>query len=139
MVKSKVDLRQGGCLCGYVRYEINIEGSRTGNCHCRDCQKNGGGPFMTFTNPEDGHFRWLTEPEGRAYASDIAIRRFCIRCGTPMTWESAADANDMAVSTGTLDEPADIAIVYEIYTKSRWADIPPVPGARQYPADNGTD
>ena len=76
MVESNTDLRTGGCLCGHVRYEIDMTGSRTGNCHCRDCQKNGGGPFMTFTNPRPGHLRWLQEPEGRAHASDIAVRRF---------------------------------------------------------------
>ena len=63
-MSPKTDLRQGGCLCGAVRYEINMDGARTGNCHCRDCQKNGGGPFMTFTTPLAGHLRWISEPKG---------------------------------------------------------------------------
>ncbi|WP_262691798.1 GFA family protein [Kordiimonas aestuarii] len=138
MVKSNTDLRTGGCLCGHVRYEINMEGSRTGNCHCRDCQKNGGGPFMTFTTPQTGHLRWISEPEGRAQASDYAMRRFCVRCGTPMTWEHLSK-DDMAVSTGTLDDPVDVTILYEIYTTSRWAGIPAIPGIRQYPRGTASD
>lgn len=133
------NVRQGGCLCGHVRYEIDMTGSRTGNCHCRDCQKNGGGPFMTFTNPVKGHLRWISEPEGQAHASDIAVRRFCDRCGTPMTWESLANRNDMAVSSGTLDDPSGVEIIYEIYTKSRWPVIPPLPGVDQFKESNGAD
>jgi hypothetical protein len=127
--------QQGGCLCGHVRYEIDLAGSRTGNCHCRDCQKNGGGPFMTFTTPKSGNFKWLSEPEGRAQASDFAMRRFCAYCGTPMTWEHLSK-DDMAVSTGTLDDPSGVEIIYEIYTKSRWPVIPPMPGVDQFRESN---
>lgn len=135
-MSPSTDLRTGGCLCGAVRYEINMDGARTGNCHCRDCQKNGGGPFMTFTTPEAGHFKWLAEPTGEARASNIARRRFCAHCGTPMTWEADDDPNDRAVSTGTLDDPKGVTIDYEIYTRSRWASIPPLPGVRQFEGTN---
>ncbi|TNE62055.1 MAG: GFA family protein [Alphaproteobacteria bacterium] len=126
-----VDLRAGSCLCGAVRYEINLDGHRTGNCHCRDCQKNGGGPFMTFTTVPQGQLRWLSRPDGAARASNKAVRRFCSHCGTPMTWDGGENDNNN-VSTGTLDDPSGLAISYEIFTRSRWAGLPPVPGARQY-------
>ncbi|WP_020399155.1 GFA family protein [Kordiimonas gwangyangensis] len=129
-------IKAGSCLCGHVRYEIDMAGSRTGNCHCRDCQKNGGGPFMTFTTPKPGKFKWIVEPEGRAQASDFAMRRFCTHCGTPMTWEHLSK-DDMAVSTGTLDDPSGVEIIYEIYTKSRWPVIPPMPGVDQFRESNG--
>lgn len=136
-MSPKTDLRTGGCLCGAVRYEINMDGANTGNCHCRDCQKNSGGPFMTFTTPAPGRLKWLSEPGGEAHASDIARRRFCNQCGTPMTWESLSDKNDMAVSTGTLDDPEGVEILYEIYTRTRWKAMPPLAGVRQYDGGNG--
>jgi len=37
----------GGCLCGAVRYECSAKPMMTGNCHCRDCQKSSGAPFVT--------------------------------------------------------------------------------------------
>lgn len=131
-MNSRTDLRTGGCMCGSVRYEINMNGSRTGNCHCKDCQKNSGAAFMPFTNVDLGQFRWISEPTGVAQASDIAVRRFCADCGTPMTWEGRDEPDRIAVSTGTLDDTDGIEIVYEIYTKSRWAAIQPVSGARQF-------
>lgn len=35
----------GGCLCGAVRYECSADALFMGNCHCRDCQKAGGGAY----------------------------------------------------------------------------------------------
>ena len=126
------DVRQGGCLCGAVRFEINMDGHRTGNCHCRDCQKNSGSAFMPFTNVDAGHFRWIASPDGAFSASEKAVRRFCTKCGTPLTWEGVDDADTMSVSTGALDDPSGVEISYEIYTRSRWDSISAAPGARQY-------
>ena len=37
----------GGCMCGAVRYECATEPVISGNCHCRDCQRAGGGGFVS--------------------------------------------------------------------------------------------
>ena len=133
-----VKLQSGGCLCGAVRYEINLDGAETGNCHCRDCQKNSGGAFMPFTTVDAGQLRWISAPTGATKASDTAERRFCASCGTPLTWEGKNYQHHQSVSTGTLDDVSGIEIAFEIYTRSRWPALPPVPGARQYLADDIT-
>jgi len=135
-MSPKTDLRTGGCLCGAVRYEINLDGSETNNCHCRDCQKNSGGAFMPFTSVDRGQFRWISAPKGEGKASEIAVRRFCADCGTPMTWEGQDYPDRISISTGTLDDTSGIEISVEIFTRSRWQAIPPVPGARQYEAED---
>ena len=35
----------GGCLCGEVRYNANVEPAFIGLCHCRNCQKESGSAF----------------------------------------------------------------------------------------------
>lgn len=36
----------GGCTCGAVRYECTAESVMAFNCHCRDCQRATGGPYV---------------------------------------------------------------------------------------------
>lgn len=91
---------------------------------------------MPFTSVDRGQFRWLSAPEGEGRASDIAVRRFCTACGTSMTWEGRDYPDRISISTGTLDDPNGLEIAYEIFTRSRWATIPPVPGARQYETED---
>lgn len=127
------NVREGGCLCGRSRYRIDLQDHRTGNCHCTDCQKNSGAPYMTFTNVPRSQFRWLSKPDGEYSASPLAIRRFCAYCGTPLQWDGVDD--DWAnISTATLDDTSGVPVAYEIYTRSRLEWAPPVPGASQYEA-----
>ena len=43
----------GGCQCGALRYRAESEPSLQGLCHCRNCQRMGGG----------GHVGWLCFPD----------------------------------------------------------------------------
>ncbi|MEX0299601.1 MAG: GFA family protein [Kordiimonas sp.] len=125
------DVRQGGCLCGAARYEIDVSRHETGNCHCSLCQKHTGSAYLTVTCVPIDDFKWLSKPEGRYASSEHAIRRFCTQCGTPITWESS-DYPDIAnVGIGTLDDCSGLTISHEIYTKNRLKGVEPVPGARQ--------
>jgi hypothetical protein len=36
----------GGCMCGAVRYESSAEPLLMVKCHCRDCQRTTGGPYV---------------------------------------------------------------------------------------------
>lgn len=128
--------RKGGCLCGKARYEIDITNHETGNCHCRDCQKNSGAPFMAFTSVPASQFKWVNKPSGEYAASSEAVRRFCTHCGTPLQWDGLKEIGQANVSTATLDDPLDIKVTYEIYTRSRMAGVEPVQGAAQHEGDN---
>ncbi len=134
-MSPKTDLRTGGCLCGAARYEINMAGSQTGNCHCKDCQKSSGAPFIASSFVDRGQFRWLSRPEGEVRASDIAVRRFCKLCGTPLVWEGEVEPDMISINTATLDDSSGLEISYEIFTRSRWACLAPVAGARQFEAE----
>ncbi len=66
----------GGCLCGAVRYESSEPPQRTLYCHCRMCQRAGGGPFKVsaFFRSDAVHF---TRGRAKLYqSSDIAERVF---------------------------------------------------------------
>lgn len=126
------DVREGGCLCGAVRYRVDMTHAKHSTCHCRHCQKTHGAPFGVFTNVPVAAFTWLSRPQGEAHASSRAVRRFCKGCGTPMTWEAPEYPDQQSFSSTTLDEPGGLTVAYELYTSRRLPFIAPIAGARQY-------
>lgn len=125
------DIREGGCLCGAARYTIDLTGAETGNCHCRDCQKQSGAAFATVTTVKIEQFNWNAEPDGAISISEQAVRRFCGKCGTPLQW-CGVDYSDIAnINTATLDEASGLPVVYEIFTRSRMTGVQPVAEAAQ--------
>jgi hypothetical protein len=98
----------GGCQCGAVRYRLDAEPHDANICHCRMCQKAGGGPFMAFGSVPRTAFA-VTRGEIAVYrSSEIADRGFCRDCGTPLTYMGRG-ANHMSVTLGSLDEPGRVA------------------------------
>ncbi|MBT3333336.1 MAG: GFA family protein [Rhodospirillaceae bacterium] len=67
----------GGCLCGAIRYEVSQEPMVTSHCHCRQCRRGSGAPFMTWmTLAPDGFDYTLGTPA--IYRSSPGIQRtFC--------------------------------------------------------------
>ena len=76
----------GGCQCGRVRYEAEIDSDDAYFCHCRMCQKATGGFAAAFVQVEPGKLKWLSEPDWYE-SSPIARRPFCSHCGTPLGFQ----------------------------------------------------
>lgn len=76
----------GGCICGEVRYECGSHPLMMLNCHCRDCQQVGGGPYapivvvplkaVKFSRGALQHYT-TTRLSGRQN-----LRGFCAKCGS---------------------------------------------------------
>jgi hypothetical protein len=96
---------EGGCLCGAVRYRITGRPSVSSICHCRSCARASGAPavaWVTFARQEVSFVRG----QPVAYpSSPPVVRTFCGACGTALTYEHAARAAEVDVTTRTLDDP----------------------------------
>ncbi len=126
------DMREGGCLCGAVRYKIDVAEHISSNCHCTDCRRQSGAPYIAFTDVLVDKFQWIKAPKGVLKFGDTSLRRFCDGCGAFMMWESQAGDEYLSISTATIDDPSGLVPTSEIYTKSRMDGISPVEGAKQY-------
>lgn len=107
----------GGCQCGAVRYTLSAPLTGSSICHCRMCQRAGGGPYMAFAGVRRSEIAWTGTPKEFA-SSTIATRSFCAECGTPLTF--SPDGRDrVSVSLGSLDDPELAPPREQVGTESR--------------------
>ena len=112
------DIREGGCLCGAVRYAITQVPHHMHACHCGICRKISGSATISFYVPHDA-----IRLEGRQHivsyaSSDWAERSFCGRCGAGLWYrltEGDAEKADYILSAGTLDDLTGLVLSKEIY------------------------
>jgi hypothetical protein len=116
----------GGCMCGAVRYELGSEPFDCGWCHCRTCQRSGGGPGLVFASVPEGDMVWISGAEAvrTVRSSSFGHRTFCGQCGTPFQMKVEHQPETVDFTVATLDEPGAIAPGFHIFWASRvpWFD-----------------
>jgi len=117
---------EGGCLCGAVRYRISVAPLESGWCHCRMCQRHGGGPAQPYSVVPIEGFRWLTGEPKRYRSSAKGERLSCGTCGSSLAFWQQPDPAWISLNSGTLDDPTVGAPQRHIWTMSRvaWFDPP---------------
>ena len=123
---------EGGCACRAIRYRLTENPLIVHACHCRDCQRLTGGPFVIniwiegkFVEPGPAapkSFR-LAGGSGRHH-HDVF---FCEACGTTL-WSRyhIVPSDCLFVRAGTLDTPEAVRPDVHIYTRSKlpWLVLP---------------
>jgi hypothetical protein len=107
----------GGCLCGRVRYEVDVDNDEAYLCHCRMCRKATGGVAEAFKNVKRDSLKWLTEPDWFE-SSEIARRPFCRDCGSPLGWTKRTETDDFDLTIGSFDEPEAFRPVKHIWVET---------------------
>lgn len=101
---------EGGCACGAVRYRVNQAPLTTFKCHCVDCQKASGGPFVAgVLVPIEGLEFTKGKPTYHHTLSTMGnqhIRGFCGTCGSRLTGgERDTGSPFVGVVVSSLDDP----------------------------------
>jgi hypothetical protein len=107
----------GGCFCGAVRYRA-AGVKRTSYCHCRMCQKASGAPVVAFLAVPVQGFTLISGTMTAYRSSEKAVRHFCGRCGTQLTFRLVDNPVEIDVNLATLDHPERLAPADHIYTAS---------------------
>jgi hypothetical protein len=115
--------REGGCLCGSVRFRAVGEPLRAHACHCKFCQRRTGSAFaeVAYYSAED-----IITSGGAMIAythvSDVSGRwlrmEFCPTCGTCITIALERRPGELGIHIGTLDDPRSLKLKRHIWTTS---------------------
>jgi len=85
----------GGCHCGQVTYEAEIDPENVGICHCTDCQALSASAFRTIVMVPGADFKVLSgEPKVYVKVGDSGKARqqaFCGNCGSAIYATSVGD------------------------------------------------
>ncbi len=86
----------GGCHCGAITYEAEIDPEKAGICHCTDCQTLSGSAFRTIgLVPRDAFTLLSGEPKIYVKTGESGAKRvqaFCPECGSPIYSSAVGDA-----------------------------------------------
>ncbi|MZR31009.1 GFA family protein [Sneathiella litorea] len=110
--------KQGGCLCGAVRYEVHGPLRDIISCHCGQCQKSSG-HYFAATAASLSNFR-LTEERGLKWytSSNRAERGFCIECGSNLFWRRTGGTH-ISILAGTLEGKTGLRTVRHIFVADK--------------------
>lgn len=103
---------EGGCHCGRITFEAEIDPATASICHCTDCQTLSGSAYRSNVRTVAGGFRLLTgEPKIYVKTAESGTKRaqgFCPDCGTPIYSTSATDPKIYGLRVGTLRQRSEL-------------------------------
>jgi hypothetical protein len=123
-------IREGGCLCGAVRFKTVGEPVNIRICHCRTCQKAMGSPFFARALFDQ---RALTvEGETGHYLSSQALdREFCKACGSRL-FTRRTNGTMVGVALAAFDDRNAFAPTEHIWVAEKMDWVRLDDGLRQY-------
>ena len=114
----------GGCHCGAITYEAEVDPEKIFVCHCSDCQTLSGSAFRTVAFTREATFKLISgEPKIYVKTGDSGTKRaqaFCPECGTPI-YSSAAEgeARVHGIRAGTARQREALVPTAQIWCRSQ--------------------
>ncbi|WP_200821248.1 GFA family protein [Oceanicoccus sp. KOV_DT_Chl] len=125
---------EGSCLCGNIRYAVEIMPDKIFNCHCKFCRKAHGADYATVAMAK-GSTLQLIDEKGllKEHQNDLGgFRAFCSECGSRLM-NYASDKNMyFSVTLATVDTPLNLSPVAHANTESKASWCEPYAGIPQF-------
>ena len=129
---------EGGCHCGHIRYEAEIDPANVGVCHCTDCQTLTGSAFSTYVFAGRDSFRMVGgKPKIYVKIAESGSRRaqaFCPECGTRIY--ASADVPDperFNLRVGTIKQRRELRPQSQIWCRSALPWVMELDSVKQVP------
>jgi hypothetical protein len=111
----------GGCYCGRITYEADIDPEKVGVCHCTDCQTLSGSAFVAYVQVPKEAFRLRGEPKIYVKTAESGGRRaqaFCPECGTRLYATAEKDPQVFNLRVGTVRQRASLTPRVQVWCRS---------------------
>lgn len=113
---------EGGCHCGNITYEAEIDPEQVGICHCTDCQTLSGSAFSTYVPAAREGFRLRTgQPKFYVKTAESGAKRaqaFCPECGTRIYAAAVTDPQTFNIRVGTVRQRAELRPHTQVWCRS---------------------
>ncbi len=112
----------GGCHCGKITYEADIDPQVVAICHCTDCQTLSGTAFRTVVSVKKENLRLLSgEPRIYIKTAESGNKRaqaFCADCGTPLWATSPTDQQVFGLRVGAIRQRNELKPKRQVWARS---------------------
>lgn len=111
----------GGCHCGKITYEADIDPDKAGLCHCTDCQTLTSSAFSLFVPVPKEKFRLRGESRVYVKTAESGNRRaqaFCPECGTRIYASAEKDPLVFNLRLGTVRQRAALSPRVQLWCRS---------------------
>ncbi len=118
---------RGRCECGAIRYEVTGSVSDFTHCHCGQCRRLQGAPFVSFAGVAESDIRWESgRDELSVYASSPKNDRyFCPTCGAHIMVISGEEPGVAYLTMGCIEGNPELPAGCHQFvgSKAPWIDI----------------
>lgn len=131
---------RGSCLCGDIRFRLDLPSQWVAHCHCSLCRRAHGAGFVTWVGMATERVG-IDDPQARLRwypSSPGADRGFCSQCGSSLLFRSGRWPGELHVVLACVDDPVDRAPQAHAYwdTHVDWGLPDPNDGLPRKPAPN---
>jgi hypothetical protein len=114
----------GSCLCQGVTFTVSGELPPIQVCHCGQCRRAQGTPFVTNIPVNEAQLNWLSGQDliQRYESSPGKWRCFCKTCGSPLFSQRTSLPGVLRLRAGTLEGQVNTRVGLHIYeaSKANW-------------------
>jgi len=131
----------GGCHCGYITYEAEVDPEKVMICNCADCQTLSGSAFRTVAFTREGSFKLLSgNLKTYIRTGESGNKRpqgFCPECGTAIYSTTMGDDPKVyIIRVGTARQRDKLVPKVHLWFRSaqRWiTDLDSIPKIEKQP------
>jgi hypothetical protein len=117
----------GACLCGAVRFEVQLPTLFCAHCHCTMCQRNHGAGYVTWFGVKPEQMK-LLQGDDRLVghrSSEHGTRSFCGACGSSIFCENAEHPDRLDIVLASVEGEIDQAPQAHVFYSDRasWIQV----------------